>query len=147
MCYPPIRMGSSNSRHHSGVLRDETFSHRGYTLDLAATETRSDRRNPRRRRPPAGYGPIIKPGSRAAELAARPIPVGDPEITISFTIRKSKGPALRSAVEELSSIIGSRLEGQHKYDKEFALTDAAITVGSLRAAVNKAIPAGDPAYV
>lgn len=115
--------------------------------NLATPQHASRNRSNRNNRKAGFTAPIIRPGSRAAELAARPVPQGDPEITISFTIRRSKGPALRSAVEEISSIIGSRLEGSHSYPKEFSLTDAAITVGSLRAAVNKAIPAGDPFYV
>lgn len=111
--------------------------------------TSSNRSRRPKRKPPIGYAPprIIQPGTRAAEIAARAASIGDPEITISFTVRKSKAPALRSAVEELSSIIGSRLEGSHAFAKEHALTDAAITVGALRAAVNRQVPAGDPFYV
>jgi hypothetical protein len=91
--------------------------------------------------------PVFAPGSRAAEIAARPTPKNDPEITIRFTIRSSKGPALRSAVDEISNIVGARLEGAHRFAKEHALTDAAIALGALRAAVNAAIPTGDQNYV
>lgn len=68
------------------------------------------------------------------------------EITISFTVPADRAPALRSAVEEISNEVGGRLEGRHTYAKEQALTDAAIGLGRLRAAVNKAVPAEDPHY-
>jgi hypothetical protein len=100
--------------------------------------------------PPSHREPVpnlIRPGTRFAELAARPPLDGDPEIEITFKVRRSKGPALRSAVDELRTIIGSRLEGSHKFAKEHSLTDAAITVSALAAAVNRAVPAGDPNYV
>lgn len=67
--------------------------------------------------------------------------------TFTFTISDEHAPALRSAIDELSSLIGSRLEGQHRFAKETALTDAAITVGALRAAVFAQVPKGDPNYV
>lgn len=52
------------------------------------------------------------------------------------------GPALRSAMEDITNEIGGRLEGIHKYEKEEALTEAAIATNALRAAVNQVVPAG-----
>ena len=52
------------------------------------------------------------------------------------------GPALRSAIEDISNEIGGRLEGIHQYTKEDALTEAATALGPLRAAVNAVIPVG-----
>ena len=52
------------------------------------------------------------------------------------------GPALRSAIEDISNEIGGRLEGIHHYAKEDALTEAAAALGPLRAAVNAVIPVG-----
>ncbi|MCC2627770.1 MAG: hypothetical protein K0S14_1420 [Thermomicrobiales bacterium] len=56
------------------------------------------------------------------------------------------GPALRSALEDLSNIIGERLVGVHKFEREDALTFAATAVGTLRAAVNQIVPEGHPDY-
>lgn len=67
-------------------------------------------------------------------------------IRISFEVREEHAPALRSAVEEISNEIGGRLEGPHAFAKEEALTNAAIALGALRAAVNAKVPAGDPYY-
>lgn len=52
------------------------------------------------------------------------------------------GPAFRSAMEDITNEIGGRLEGIHKYEKEDALTEAAIATNALRAAVNQVVPAG-----
>lgn len=67
--------------------------------------------------------------------------------TFTFTISDKHAPALRSAIDELSGLIGSRLEGQHRFAKETALTDAAIGIGKLRASVFAQVPKGDPNYV
>lgn len=67
--------------------------------------------------------------------------------TITFQVADEHAPALRSAVEEFSNVLGARLEGSHRFAKEQALTDATICFGILRAAVNRAIPTGDPNYV
>jgi hypothetical protein len=67
-------------------------------------------------------------------------------ITITFDVSSEHAPALRSAVEELSYILGSRAEGSHSFAKEAAITEAVIAVGALRAAVCRQIPAGDPHY-
>lgn len=68
------------------------------------------------------------------------------EIVVTFTVPANRAPALRNAVEEISNEVGGRLEGRHSYAKEQALTDAAICLGSLRAAVNRAVPQEDPNY-
>lgn len=70
----------------------------------------------------------------------------EPKTTITFEVATKYAPSLRSLVEEISHEIGSRIEGSHSYAAEQALTDAAITVGALRAAVNAAIPVGDAAW-
>jgi hypothetical protein len=67
-------------------------------------------------------------------------------VTITFSVPDEAAPALRSAVEEISNEVGGRLEGSHRYDKEEALTRAAVALGKLRAAVNRAIPEGDQNY-
>lgn len=65
---------------------------------------------------------------------------------ITFEVADEHAPALRSAVEEFSNILGTRLEGAHSFAKEQALTDAVICVGTMRAAVNRAVPKGDANY-
>ena len=55
-------------------------------------------------------------------------------------------PAFKSAVEEQSNSIGTRLESQHKYDKQDALTFAAAAFGILRAAVSEQVPEGSKYY-
>lgn len=67
-------------------------------------------------------------------------------ITVSFAIPKEVGSALRSAVEEISYIIGQRLEGRYSFAREQALTDAAEALGPLRAAVNAVVPEENPNY-
>lgn len=52
------------------------------------------------------------------------------------------GPALRSAMEDMTNEIGGRLEGIHQYEREDALTEAAAATNPLRAAVNAVIPVG-----
>jgi hypothetical protein len=56
------------------------------------------------------------------------------------------GPALRSALEDLSNLISERLLGVHKFEREDSLTFAVTALGPLRAAVNQVVPAGDPNY-
>jgi hypothetical protein len=67
-------------------------------------------------------------------------------LVISFQVSSEHAPALRSAIEEISNIVGARLEGNHAFAKEGALTDAAVALGSLRAAVCNNIPTADPHY-
>lgn len=52
------------------------------------------------------------------------------------------GPALRSAMEDMTNEIGGRLEGIHQYEKEDALTEAAIAANALRAGVNQVVAVG-----
>ena len=82
---------------------------------------------------------------RSVPLAAHREPA--PEIEIAFKVTTSNAPALRSAIDELSTILGKRLEGVHKYTKEAALTKAAIAVGALRAAVSRKCPIEERDYV
>jgi hypothetical protein len=56
------------------------------------------------------------------------------------------GPALRSALEDLNNILGERLVGVHKFEREDALTFAVTALGPLRAAVNQVVPEGHPDY-
>jgi hypothetical protein len=56
------------------------------------------------------------------------------------------GPALRSALEDLSNILGERLVGVHKFEREDSITFAVTALGPLRAAVNQVVPQGDPNY-
>jgi hypothetical protein len=66
--------------------------------------------------------------------------VVDAEIPSEF------GPALRSALEDLSNILSERLLGVHKFEREDALSFALTALGPLRAAVNKIVPEGHPDY-
>lgn len=68
-------------------------------------------------------------------------------VRISFEVADEHAPALRSAIDEFSNTLGTRLEGAHSFAKEQALTDAVICIGTLRAAVNRAVPKGDANYV
>ena len=67
-------------------------------------------------------------------------------IIISFRVPVEIAPALRSAVEEISYILGQRLEGSYSFAREQALTDAVEGIGALRAAVNKKISREDSHY-
>lgn len=67
-------------------------------------------------------------------------------LVITFSIPIEIAPALRSAVEEISHTVGTRLEGSYSFAREQALTDAAESLGALRAAVNRLIPREDQHY-
>ena len=67
-------------------------------------------------------------------------------LIITFRVPVEIAPALRSAVEEISYIVGQRLEGSYSFAREQALTDAAEGLGALRAAVNKLISREDSHY-
>lgn len=56
------------------------------------------------------------------------------------------GPALRSALEDQQNLIGERLVGVHRFEREDALTAAATALAPLRAALNDVVPEGDPNY-
>lgn len=87
-------------------------------------------------------------GNFAGELTQADRQDGNPKrlLTITFQVPDEHGPALRSAIEELSGELGSRVEGPHSFDREDALTKALCAVGILRAAVNTHVPAEDPYY-
>jgi hypothetical protein len=74
------------------------------------------------------------------DLTADVVPPVTTEIPSEF------GPALRSALEDLSNILGERLVGVHKFEREDALTFAVAALGPLRAAVNQVVPEGHPDY-
>jgi hypothetical protein len=69
-----------------------------------------------------------------------------PPLEITFCVLARTGPALRSAILEISNIVGERLEGPHAWDKEQALTHAAMALGALRTSVCAAVPEDDPDY-
>jgi hypothetical protein len=58
----------------------------------------------------------------------------DELVPITFLVQRKRLPALRSAVDEISTIVGGRLEGNLPYPRAQALTDAAIALGALRKA-------------
>lgn len=68
--------------------------------------------------------------------AARP---QERTLKIEFEIAERFAPALSSAVEEEKNEIGGRLEGSFSFATEQALTDGAVAVGILYAAVKRAI--------
>lgn len=67
-------------------------------------------------------------------------------VRIVFDVHLEHAPALRSAIDEISQELGGRLEGPHSFNRESALTDAAIAIGALRRAVFALVPAGHPHY-
>lgn len=67
-------------------------------------------------------------------------------VEITFSVPEEISPALRSAVDEISTTVGRRLEGSYSFAREQALTDAAEALGVLRAAVNRKIPKEDRYY-
>lgn len=67
-------------------------------------------------------------------------------IKICFEVLPATAPALRSLIEEKSNRAGEKLEGVAAFAREQAWTNASIAVASLRAAINKAVPHGDPNY-
>jgi hypothetical protein len=73
-------------------------------------------------------------------------PESKPALVFTFTIPNEFGPALKSAVDEISETIGARLEGPHAYEKEGALTHAAAAIAALRASVNQQVKRGSAAY-
>lgn len=55
-------------------------------------------------------------------------------------------PATRSAIDEIRSELGGRLEGKFAFATEQALTDAVVGVGAIASAINTVIPQGDAHY-
>jgi hypothetical protein len=88
---------------------------------------------------------LLPPDPVSTPAPKRPPSPG--KVRITFEVYEEFAPALRSAIEEISNDIGARLTGSHRFAKEQALTDAAIGLAGLRAAVNAKIPAGDENYV
>lgn len=93
-----------------------------------------------------GQSPKKNAKKRHLHLVPPSRPAPTPVLTISFEVSTDHAPALKSAVDEISNIIGSRLALSHSFAKEAALTDAAIGVGALRAAVNRVVRRGDSRY-
>lgn len=90
---------------------------------------------------------LAKDGSISTAAQNKTTPDNPPAwLSITFKIRRETGPALRSAIDEISGLVGTRLMGSHAYAKEQALTDAASSLGRLRAAVNAEVPKGDDFY-
>lgn len=73
-------------------------------------------------------------------------PKPDP-VTISFVIDRRFGPALRAAISDISNQVGHKLEQPYAFVTEDALTEAAVALGSLRAAVNAVVPVESKHYV
>lgn len=67
-------------------------------------------------------------------------------LKIAFSVSSEHAPALKSAIDEISNIVGTRLEAAHSFAKEQALTDAAVALGALRRAVAEKVQKGDPFY-
>jgi hypothetical protein len=67
-------------------------------------------------------------------------------ITISFDVRPEHAPALRSAIDDFTTILGTRMESRYDYEVEDALVRASIAVAQLRAAVFAAVPKGEPKF-
>jgi hypothetical protein len=68
-------------------------------------------------------------------------------VTISFEVPAHCLPSFRSAIEELSNLIGTRLESSRRFGEEDALTYAAVGVGALRGAVGAKSTRLNPHYV
>lgn len=79
--------------------------------------------------------------SRAVKVRGKPV-----TLEVAFKVSSEHAPALKSAIEEISNIVGSRLEGSHAFAKEQALTDAAVALGALRRAITEKVPRGDIFY-
>jgi hypothetical protein len=71
---------------------------------------------------------------------------GTERVRVAFDVYAAHGPALRSAVEQLKNQIGTSLEAPSSYAREAALTNAAIGVGSLMAAVCAVVDRIDPDF-
>lgn len=64
-------------------------------------------------------------------------------LRIAFDVNPDVAPALRSAIDELCTVLGGRLEHPRPFKVEDALTCAVQALGPLRAALYAAVPAGD----
>jgi hypothetical protein len=56
-------------------------------------------------------------------------------------------PATKSALEEISTEVASRLEGQYPFAREQAYTDAVVGLRALAAVFHQIVPQGDSRYV
>jgi hypothetical protein len=65
---------------------------------------------------------------------------------VTAEIPSKCGPALRSAIEDISNTIGGRLVSDMKFSLEDALTEAATALAPLRIAINQIVPEGHPDY-
>lgn len=92
--------------------------------------------------------PSMRSGRRRPRTTSstRQEPGNVDRLRITIEVAPEHAPALKSAVDEISAIIGTRLESPHSFFREQALTSAAICVAGLRAAVNAQVRAGDPHY-
>ena len=68
------------------------------------------------------------------------------KVQITFDVALEHIPALNAAVDEIRDLVGTRLEGPHKFSKEAALTRASIGLGALAAALNSASNTVDPNF-
>jgi hypothetical protein len=66
--------------------------------------------------------------------------------TATAEIPTAFGPALRSAIEDISNTIGGRLVSDLKFSLEDALTEAAMALAPLRVAINQIVPEGHEDY-
>lgn len=67
-------------------------------------------------------------------------------LTLQFDVHPDHAPALRSAIDDFTSIIGTRMESKYDYETEDALVRASIAIARLRAAVFAAVPEGDKKF-
>lgn len=80
------------------------------------------------------------PGTLAPKTGTTPAPrAQDRTLKIQFEIAEQFMPALASAIEEEKNEVGGRLEGSFSFASEKALTDGAVGLGVLYAALQKAI--------
>lgn len=67
-------------------------------------------------------------------------------IRITFEIPDDTGPALLSAIDEISNRVGGRLEEATRFSKEDAWTRAVRALGPLRAELYRVVKRPDPDY-
>lgn len=67
-------------------------------------------------------------------------------LTFTFTVPKSCAPALKSALEDVDSKLGTKIEGVNRYAVEDAWTRGALALAALRVVINQQVFEGDPDY-
>jgi hypothetical protein len=93
------------------------------------------------------FGQTIQTRRQAEQESARLALLSpEEEISITFRVRRKHGPALRAAIDDIRERVGERSETIASYATEQAVTDAAIALGSLAAAVNRHFPLASEAY-